>query len=51
MLIDYSTAFASLGTTVGSAITSALPVIVPVFAALVGLGVFVGLLSKFGLRR
>jgi hypothetical protein len=51
MVIDYGTAFAALGTSVSSAVTDALPIVVPIFGALVGLGVFVSLLAKFGIRR
>lgn len=50
-MIDYATAFGSLGSTVSSALGDALPVVVPIFGALVGLSVFVGVLGKFGLRR
>lgn len=50
-MIDYGQAFASLGTTVGSALSDAIPVVVPIFGALVGLSIFVGVLGKFGLRQ
>lgn len=50
-MIDYGQAFASLGTTVTSALTDAIPVVVPIFGALVGLSVFIGVLGKFGLRQ
>ena len=51
MTIDYSTAFASLGTTISSALTGALPVVVPIFGALVGLSIFIHVLGKFGISR
>lgn len=51
MTIDYSTAFAALGPGITSALTSALPIVVPVFAALVGLTVFISVLRKFGIGR
>lgn len=50
-MIDYAQAFASLGTTVASALGDAIPVVVPIFGALVGLSVFIGVLGKFGLRK
>lgn len=51
MTIDYATVFAALPTAIGSAVTDALPVVVPVFGALVGLGVFISVLGKFGISR
>lgn len=51
MTIDYDLVFASLPTAISAAITDALPVVVPVFGALVGLGVFLSVLGKFGISR
>lgn len=51
MTIDYGVAFAALGTSISAALADALPIVVPVFGALVGLSVFVGVLGKFGLSR
>lgn len=50
-MIDYGEAFGALGTTIATALGDALPVVVPIFAALIGLSVFIGVLGKFGLRR
>jgi hypothetical protein len=49
--IDYATTFASLGTTVFGALSSALPIVVPVFGGLVGLSIFIHVLGKFGISR
>ena len=41
MTIDYGTVFAALPTSISSAVTDALPVVVPVFGALVGLSILI----------
>ena len=51
MTIDYGTVFAALPTSIASAVTDALPVVVPVFGALVGLSIFLHVLGKFGISR
>lgn len=50
MVIDYGTAFGSLDTSIAAALTDALPIIVPIFGALVGLTIFLRVLGKFGVR-